>query len=501
IVETNQLQVLEEAKRRVPAELVEFAELPGLGPKRVKILHDQLGVRTLQDLEAAARSGKIQELAGFGVKTQERILDAILQRGSGTKRVLLAAAEEVAEPFLAYLTEGKGVHKAMVAGSYRRRKETIGDLDILITCDNAEAMMDRFVRYEPVVHVVSKGHTRSTVQLRSGLQVDLRVVPDESYGAALQYFTGSQAHNIAVRSLAGKLGLKINEYGVFRGDRRVAGRTEEEVYHSLGLSYIEPELRENWGEIEASQRGDLPRLVTLADIRGDLHCHSLASDGSASIQDLAHAAQAKGYEYLAITDHTQRVTIANGLDAKRLAQQLDEIDRLNAQFQGFRILKSAEVDILEDGSLDLPTSILQRLDITVCSIHYQFHLSKTKQTERVIRAMDNPYFHIWGHPTGRFLSKRDPYDIDMERVLEAARERGCFLEVNAQPVRLDLSDVHCKMAKDFGIKVAISSDAHRLSDLDLMRFGIGQARRGWLEPQDVLNTRSWPELKTLLKRV
>jgi DNA polymerase (family 10) len=500
IVETGHLSLLEEEKRRVPGELAELAELPGLGPKRVKVLHDQLGIKNLKELEESARAGKIHRLSGFGLKTQEKILQEVEQRVGVEKRIRLAAAEQIAEPFLKYLQEFEGVKEAVIAGSYRRRKETVGDIDILVTSRNGTKVMEHFVTYDEVDQVVSKGQTRATVVLRSGLQVDLRVVPEGSYGAALQYFTGSKAHNIAVRTLAVKKGLKVNEYGVFQGERFLSGRREEEVYQQVGLSYIEPELRENWGEIEAAQKKHLPRLVTIQDIRGDLHCHTKASDGRYSIEDMVKAAQAKGHEYLAITDHTKHVTIANGLDAKRVAKQLEEIDRLNEAFKGFRILKSAEVDILDDGSLDLPNDTLKRLDLTVCSIHYKFKLSRIKQTERIIRAMDNPYFNIFSHPTGRMLTKREPHEIDMERLMDAARERGCYFEVNAQPVRLDLTDVHCKMAKERGVKVVISSDAHRTSDLDFLRFGIGQARRGWIEPDDVLNTRSWIELQTLIRR-
>ncbi|MDH5427948.1 MAG: PHP domain-containing protein, partial [Nitrospirota bacterium] len=319
-------------------------------------------------------------------------------------------------------------------------------------------------------------------------------------GAALQYFTGSKAHNIAVRSLAVKKGLKINEYGVFRGETRIAGRTEKDVYAQVGLRYIEPELRENWGEVEAGLHHALPDLVTIHNIRGDLHVHSKASDGHFSIKDMALAAQAKGYDYLAICDHSQRVTIAHGLDATRLAAQIEEIDRLNQQFKNFTILKGAEVDILEDGSLDLPNDMLTQLDLTVCAIHYQFNLTRAKQTARIIRAMDNPYFSILAHPTGRMINEREPYEVDMEQIMAAALERGCFLEVNAQPVRLDLTDLHCKMAKEMGVKVAISTDAHRTTDLEFMRFGVGQARRGWLEPEDILNTFFLTALKKKLIR-
>ncbi|MDH5776496.1 MAG: DNA polymerase/3'-5' exonuclease PolX [Nitrospirota bacterium] len=500
IVETGHLSLLDQISSQLPGQLAELAKIPTLGPKRVKMLYDILGIQDLKGLAKAARAGNIRQLHGFGPKIEAKILAETARRSGREQRIKISTAEEFGEPILDYLQQAKGMKDAIIAGSYRRRKDTIGDLDVLVTCTHANTIMDHFVAYDEVETVVSKGHTRATVILRSGLQVDLRVVPEESYGAALQYFTGSKAHNIAVRSLAVKKGLKINEYGVFRGETRIAGRTEKDVYAQVGLRYIEPELRENWGEVEAGLHHALPDLVTIHNIRGDLHVHSKASDGHFSIKDMALAAQAKGYDYLAICDHSQRVTIAHGLDATRLAAQIEEIDRLNQQFKNFTILKGAEVDILEDGSLDLPNDMLTQLDLTVCAIHYQFNLTRAKQTARIIRAMDNPYFSILAHPTGRMINEREPYEVDMEQIMAAALERGCFLEVNAQPVRLDLTDLHCKMAKEMGVKVAISTDAHRTTDLEFMRFGVGQARRGWLEPEDILNTFFLTALKKKLIR-
>lgn len=500
IATTGRLSLLDEIQAQVPEGLIELLELPGLGPKRVQFLYEKLGIHTLKDLEKAVRDGKVSRLSGFGLKTEEHIREELARRAKREKRIRLATAESIAEPLVEYLRSTPGVTKAVIAGSYRRRKETVGDLDILVAGKANSSVVEKFVAYDEVDRILAKGQTKATVLLRTGLQVDLRLVPPKSFGAALQYFTGSKSHNIAVRTRAVKQKLKVNEYGVFKGSRQIGGRTEQEVYEAVGLSYIEPELRENWGEIEAAENNRLPTLVTEVDIRGDLHIHSKASDGNASIEELAKAAQERGYEYLAITDHTKHVTIAHGLDEKRLARQLDEIDSLNSCVKEVRILKSAEVDILDNGKLDLPNAILKRLDLTVCSIHYKFALPREKQTERVIRAMDNPYFTIFSHPTGRMILKREPYDIDMERLMRAALERGCFFEVNAQPIRLDLSDVYCKMAKDMGVKVVISTDAHRVTDLNLMRFGIGQARRGWLEAGDVLNTKPWPTLQKLFKR-
>jgi DNA polymerase (family 10) len=360
--------------------------------------------------------------------------------------------------------------------------------------------MDRFVKYEDVKKVVSKGTTRSTIVLRSGLHVDLRVLPQVSYGAALHYFTGSKAHNIAVRKLGVKKKLKINEYGVFKGEERIAGKSEKDVYDEVELPYIDPELRENWGEVEAAQKGKLPKLVVLDDLRGDLHAHTKETDGHVDLKGMADAAKERGYDYLAITDHSKRVTMAKGLDAKRLARQIKEIDRLNGKLKGIVLLKGIELDILKDGSLDLPDDILKELDLTVCAVHYNRNLSKKDMTERIIRAMDNPHFNIFAHPTGRLINERDPYEIDLERIMKEAKERGCFLEINSHPDRLDLCDRHCKMAKDMGLKLAVSTDAHSVADLDFIRYGMDQARRGWLETDDVINTRSLKDLKKLLKR-
>ena len=390
--------------------------------------------------------------------------------------------------------------QAEVAGSYRRRRETVGDLDIVVAAEPSRPVMQRFVGYEDVAEVVEQGTTRSTIRLRNGLQVDLRVVPEASYGAALCYFTGSKAHNIALRQIAIDHGLKLNEYGLFKGTRRLAGRTEEELYQRLGLPLPPPELREDQGEIDAARGGKLPSLVAIDDIRGDLHVHTTATDGRASLRDMAQAARARHYRYIAITDHSRRVAMAHGLDPKRLARQIDEIDQLNDELSEITVLKSIEVDILEDGSLDLPDSVLRRLDLVVGAIHSHLDFPQGKQTERLLRAMDNRYLNIIAHPTGRLINERTASAVDMERVMRGAVARGCYLEVNAQPDRLDLTDVHCRLAKQLGLKVAISTDAHATVELDFMRFGVDQARRGWLEPEDVLNTRPLSELRTILRQ-
>jgi DNA polymerase (family 10) len=500
IVETGRLAKLEEVKSRTPADLTRMLNVAGLGPKRVKALYKELGISTLAELEQAAAEGRIQELHGLGEKIEQQILKDLQREDRQDDRVRIDVAEEIIHPLVRYLRSLEGVERVEVAGSYRRRKETVGDLDLLTTSDRGKEISDRFVNYEDVVNVLSQGETRSTVEFRSGMQVDLRVVPEESYGAALFYFTGSKEHNIAIRNLALDQGLKVNEYGVFREEERVAGESEAGIYDLLGLAYIEPELREDRGEIEAAQKGTLPDLVTLEEIRGDLQCHTEASDGKATLREMAEAAQALGYDYLAITDHSAYIGIVQGLDEEGLAAQIEEIDRLNEALEGFRLLKAIEVDIMENGDLDLSDAILARLDLRVCAIHSKFNLSREAQTERIIRAMDNPYFNILAHPTGRRIGKRAPYAVDMERVLDAAQERGCFLEINAQPERLDLDDVAARMAKERGVKLAISTDAHRPAALDLMRYGVDQARRGWLEAEDVLNTYRWEALKGLLRR-
>lgn len=500
IVETGHLKMLEEVEARTPSTLAALTAIPGLGPKRVHALHEVLGITTIAELARAAKAHKIRELPRFSAKIETKIAEGIEKHAQIERRFKIATAEDFAETLGAHLRAAPEVGRVVVAGSYRRRKETVGDLDILVTSGDAPATIRHFISYDEVSEVVSKGTIRSTVILRAGIQVDLRVIPEESYGAALHYFTGSKAHNIAVRRLGQAKGLKINEYGIFRGKKRRGGRTEREVFAAVDLPFIEPELREDRGEIEAAEKGGLPKLVKLADIRGDLHVHTNASDGKNSLHEMARAAKALGYAYMAITDHTKHATVARGLDEKRLAKQLDEIDHLNDEEDDILILKSSEVDILADGSLDLSQAMLKRLDFTVCAVHYKFDLDVKAQTERILRAMDNRYCTILAHPTGRLLGERPGYPIDLERVMEGAKECGCFLELNAHPTRLDLDDIRCKQAKEMGLKVAISTDAHSTTGLSAMRFGIGQARRGWLEADDVLNTRPWPELKELLAR-
>ena len=500
MVKTGRLAALGEAEKRLPRSLIELSTIPGLGAKRIKLLYDKLGVTGIPALAKAAAAGKLSRLPGFGERLEGKIRDALAHRRPGPQRWRNAAVGEVAQDFIGYMRAGEGVEEIEAAGSFRRRRDTVGDLDIVAISERPALVIERFAAYPDVAEILSKGTTRSTIVLRSGLQVDIRVVPAQSYGAVLLYLTGSKAHNIALRAMAQKRGLKINEYGVFKGRREIAARSEEEIYRLLGLPYIEPEIREGRGEIEAAGARRLPKLVNLADIRGDLHVHTKASDGHDSIRDMAEAARKLARDYIAISDHSRHVTIAHGLDQRRLARQMTEIDRLNETRSAVRILKSAEVDILEDGKLDFPDSILKELDIVICAVHSGFALSESKQTERIIRGMDHPCCDILAHPSGRLINEREPYAVNMERVIAAARERGCFLEINAQPERLDLDEVHARMAKDMGVKLAISTDAHSIAGLDLMCFGVDQARRGWLEAEDVLNARPWREVNRLLRK-
>lgn len=502
IVTTGHCSLLDRLHTELPPAITELLKIPGLGPKRVKALYHDLDVQTLEQLHRAARDGRIRALPGFGEKTENNILQAIEAHANQARRFKLAVAAPYADALERYLAATPGVLQVTIAGSYRRMRETVGDLDILVTAATAAAsdIVQRFTGYDEVAEILSAGTTRASIILNCGLQVDLRVVKEESYGAALHYFTGSKAHNIAIRVLAQKKGLKINEYGVYRDDTRIAGETEASVYAAVGLAYIPPELRENRGEIAIAKSGKLPQLIAREDLRGDLHVHTKATDGHHSLREMALAGLSQGFEYLAITEHSQRLTVAHGLDTARLLAQCEAIDALNQELQGITLLKSIEVDILEDGSLDLPDSALARLDLVVAAVHSNFNLSRAKQTERIVRAMQHPHFTLLAHPTGRLLQRREPYDVDMLRIIREARQRGCFLELNAHPERLDLLDTHCQLAKEEGVLISINSDAHSIYDFANLRFGIGQARRGWLEKHDVLNTRPLTELRSLINR-
>ncbi|NPA95686.1 MAG: DNA polymerase/3'-5' exonuclease PolX [Thermodesulfobacteria bacterium] len=500
IIETGTFQKLKELEEEVPPGLIELLKVEGLGPKRIKTLYDTLGITSLEELREAAQKGEISKLPGFGKKLEQTILKGVVLAKKEGRRFRWAYVESFALELVDFLKKAKGLNAIEVAGSFRRKKETVGDLDILVTATNPKEVIEHFVTFPEIKEVLSKGSTRSTIILSSNIQVDLRAVEEESYGSALHYFTGSKAHNIAIRSLAQKLGLKINEYGVFKGEERIAGRSEEEIFASVGLPYIEPELRENRGEIEAAMEGRLPKLITISDIRGDLHCHTKWSDGQYSIAEMVAAARRLGHSYIAITDHSRRLAMIKGLDEKRLEMQAREIEEVRGHFPDIQILHGIEVDILEDGSLDLPDSALELLDIVVAAIHSKFKLSKKKQTMRLLKAMDNPHVNIIAHPTGRLIGVREGYELDMEKVMKHAAQNGCILELNAQPSRLDLNDVNLKLAKEMGIKISIATDAHNMDNLLYMRYGVNQARRGWLERRDVINTLSAEKLLETLKR-
>ncbi len=489
IVDTGRLPALEEVATRVPTELSDLMRVKGLGPKGVKALYEHFRIRSLTDLEQLAEAGRVRELPGFGAKREQALLDGLRRlRAAGERRTRIDVAERVAEPLREWLARAGGVGTIEIAGSYRRRRETVGDLDLVAACRDGAAVMERFVGHEDVDEIVSHGNTRSTVLLGGGLQVDLRAVEPESFGAALLYFTGSKAHNVALRQRAVDRGFKLNEYGLFDGDERIAGETEESIYRRLGLAWIPAELREDHGEIELAEHGNLPTLITREDIRGNLHAHTTWSDGRDTLEAMARAARERGHAYLAITDHGPKVRVANGLDPERLRQQARAIEQLDAELDDITLLKGCEVDILADGALDLADDVLSGLDVVVCSIHYNLGLSRDEQTGRVLRAMDNPHFMIWGHPTAREIDRREPIEIDLGACLERAAERGIAVEINAQPKRLDLCDRHARLALDKGCCLSINTDAHSTANLDLVRFGLDQARRAGATPDRVINT-------------
>ena len=500
IVRTGELPVLTRLQKKMPPVLSEMLKISGLGPKRVKVLYKKFRIKTLADLKNIIEQGKLQKLKGFGIKSEARIKMGLIKAKEYSLRYKLAEVEPIVQHLLQYMQQIPEVKQIICAGSYRRRKDTVGDLDILVEAASSKKVMEHFIRFPEVAEVLSKGSTRSTVRLASGIQVDLRVVPGKSFGSALLYFTGSKAHNIAIRKLAIKKKLKISEYGVFAKTRQIAGRTEADVYRTVDLHYVEPELREDRGEIELARENRFPRLISLADIRGDLHCHTQATAGNASIEEVARAAKQLGYKYIAITDHSRHLTMAKGLDKSALLKQIELIDKLNNKLSGIRILKGIELDILEDGRLDLPDSILQELDLTVCAIHSNFNLPSKVQTMRVIKAMDNKYFNIFAHPTGRIINEREPYQIDLDRIMQAAKEKNCILELNAQPERMDLDDVNCHKARKVGVKIAICSAAHTTAQLNYIKYGVDQARRGWVEAEEVVNTLELERLLKVMKR-
>jgi DNA polymerase (family 10) len=499
----GKIEYLEGLRREIPAGVIELLGIHGVGPKTAKHLYEQVGVDSVEKLEELARAHKLAGLPGIKAKTEENILKGIAVWRSGRERMPLGTALLLAEAILERLRALKEVEQIEPAGSLRRMKETVKDIDILVTSKLPGRVMEAFVGLPNVAEVLAHGETKSSVRLRENIQVDLRVVEPDCFGAALQYFTGSKQHNIRVRELAQRSGLKVSEYGVFdeKTNRRVAGRTEEEVYRAVGLPFIPPELREDGGEIEAALEGRLPALVSLQDIRGDLQMHTTWSDGAHSLAELAEGVRARGYQYMAVTDHSKAATVAGGMKDDQVLQMIAEVRALNKEMKGFRILAGCEVDIRGDGTLDFSDEILRQLDLVLVSVHSRFKMSREEMTARIVRAVQHPLVHLLGHPTGRLIGERGAYELDMEAVLTAAGAAGVGVEINASPSRLDLNDLHARRAKELGVPVAIDTDAHTIGQLDYMRFGVSVARRAWLTPGDVLNTRplkdfvSWLEKK------
>jgi DNA polymerase (family 10) len=503
IHETGALAEYDEVRAQVPDGLIEMLRIPGIGPKKVKAVHDSLGITTVGELEYACHENRLVDLPGFGAKTQEKILDGIAFIKKHAGRFLWSFASEEADKVIGPIRELPSVVRAEIAGSIRRRKETAKDIDILAASDNPEEVMDAFVKLPDVDTVTAKGDTKSSVVLVSGIAVDIRVVSDTEYPYALHHFTGSKEHNTAMRSRSKKLGLKMNEYGLFRepGDKLVKCADEEGLFGALGLGFIPPELREDMGEIEAAENHTLPKLVEDADIRGVFHVHSRYSDGVDEIAEIAEEAVRLGYEYVGLADHSPTAAYAGGLDADGLKAQQKDIDKVNKKYakKGFRILKGAEVDILPDGSLDYDAEILSGLDFTVCSIHSRFNMTMDEATNRTVRAIEDPHCTMIGHPTGRLLLAREGYPIDMRKVIEACAANRVAVELNAHPIRLDIDWREMRYAKELGVRICINPDAHRLEGLRDVRYGVGIARKGWLEAGDVLNTMGLDEVLEYLK--
>jgi len=488
LVETGKSKYHQEQLAKVPASLLELLQLQTVGPQKVSLFYKQAGIKSIDDLEAAVKAGRLRDLPGMSVKSEENLVKALEVYRRAAGRFRMDTAYETALLLTRYLKEFEGVEEVTPAGSLRRGCETVGDLDLLVIGHNHPGIADHFAKFPGVAQLLAKGEDKVSVKLQNDMQVDVRLLDRESYGAALQYFTGSKEHNVVLRERAKKRGWKLSEYGLFKGEKVLASRTEEEIYAKLDLPWIPPELRENLGEIEAAEKGELPKLVELEDIKGDLQMHTTASDGKASMEEMAEAAKQLGYEYILITDHSKAVTIANGLDEKRAVENIHRIKAARKKVKGIEIWAGAEVDILGDGSLDYPDEILNQFDIVLVSVHSRMNMPVEEMTARLLRALANPYVRILGHPTGRQILRRDPFVFDLEKVFAAAKEYGVILELNGNPERLDLCDRHVKLARDRGMKVIISTDAHSPDHFKLMRYGVVTARRGWMRKEDVLNT-------------
>ncbi|RLF32487.1 MAG: DNA polymerase/3'-5' exonuclease PolX [Thermoplasmata archaeon] len=500
LVETGKLEYFEKLKKEIPPELLKMLDISGLGPKKIAAVYNKLGIKTIEELRKAAQKGKLRDLEGFGEITEKNILRGIQLMDKTSGRVLLNVAYHHGNKYVEYLKKHKKIKRLSLAGSLRRMKETIGDIDILASSDEPDEIMDFFVKYHDVQRVLMKGSTKSSVILNDELQVDLRVVEDKSFGAALQYFTGSKEHNVQMRSLAIKKGFKLNEYGLFKKntDKFITGGNEEEIYKKLGLAFIEPELRENRGEIEAAKKNKLPNLVKHGDIKGDLHVHSNYSDGFETIEAITEKSMRLGYQYVGITDHSQSLRVAHGLSREQIVKKKKEIEKINKKLDNFRILCGTECDIKPDGTLDYDNSILKMFDFVIIGIHTGFKMSREDATNRIIKGMENKYATILAHPTCRLMMKREPLYLDMEKIFEAAKETNTYLEINAFPDRLDLNDYYTKLAKEQKVKFSVGTDAHALSHMDFMRYGVATARRGWLEKKDILNTHTLREIEKIL---
>ncbi len=498
-IKTGKIKYYEKFKKKLPLKLEELTSVEGVGPRKARTLYRELGVSDLKTLERAARQGKIRDLDGFGKKTEENILQGIEFVKKSRGRFLLGDIMPIVREIIGKLKKLKEVKKIDVAGSVRRKKETIGDVDILAVSDEPEKVMDFFSSLDEVVRIQSKGTTRGSVRTREGLDVDLRIVPEKSYGSALQYFTGSKEHNIATRKIAVGKGLKLNEYGVFRKDKQIAGRTEKEVYKAINLPLFPPEIRRDEGEIGAARKGNLPDLIEYKDIKGDLHCHSDWDGGVNSIKEIAQKAKDMGYEYVGIADHTKFLKIEHGLDEKQLRKRNKEIDKINKEMKGMKVLKGCEANILKDGSVDIKDESLSELDFVIAGIHSHFKMSREEMTERIIKAMGNPNIDIISHPTGRLIQKRDAYEINFAEILKAAKRTETILEINSFPLRLDLKDDHIRKSKDSGVKMIINTDAHQKEQMRFIDLGIAQARRGWAERKDIVNTKSLDKFLKSLK--
>lgn len=502
ILATGTSKFYEKIKKAPEYRLLPLLSIPGVGPKHAVQFYRALGVETVEDLEKAARNGRLHELDRMGEKLEEKILKGIGQYKSRSGRFRLAEALVQAETIVQELKRVKGISRIAVAGSCRRMKETIGDIDILAISRSPKRIMEAFTTMKSVSDVLAKGDTKSSVLLQAGIQVDLRILRRENYGAALHYFTGSKDHNVIIRDRGKRMGLRVSEYGVFNVQtaERLAGETEEEVFAAVGLPFISPELRENSGEFEAADKGRLPKLVEPGDIKGDLHIHTVATDGRNTAGEMALAAKKQGYKYIAITDHTKAVRVAGGLDDDELAAYIKLVRKANKDVKGIEVLAGVEVDILKDGSLDISDKVLRQCDIVVAAVHSGFSMPEAQMTRRILGALDNENVNILAHPTGRIIGEREPYEVDIEAIIAAAVERGVALELNSFPDRLDLRDIHCRAAKDAGAKISIGTDSHATVHLGNMRYGVGTARRGWCEAGDILNTMSLAKLKKFLSR-